>query len=49
MNSIENLFHDGLVNDGYIIEIKDSLVDIINNNFCYIFIISKVLQYFNNN
>ena len=43
MNGIENLFHDCLVNDGYIIEIKGSLVDILNNNFCYIFIINKDL------
>ena len=35
------LFHDGLQNGGCIIEIKDSISNLIKNNFCYIFIIAK--------
>ena len=37
-----NLMHDGLQNDGKIIEINDSIENIIKNNFCYIFLISRV-------
>jgi len=37
-----NLIHDGLQNGGKIIEINDNIENIIKNNICYIFLISRV-------
>ena len=38
----KTLYHDGLQNNGFIIESELTIEEIIKNNVCYIFIISKI-------